>query len=134
MPRSVIVGVLLIGVVAIIVAAAVISANVRYRLELEPPAQYNHRYAGSVDERVMPVAEVRTLCRSVGASGRFVACAWVSNSICHIICVRRRLCKRGNYDDEKRLGPTLQTGSTPNRWFRRMPSDLAGGLQQSRRV
>src|SRR5262249_17896572 len=34
MPRSVIV-----GVVAIIVVAAVISANVRYRLELEPPAQ-----------------------------------------------------------------------------------------------
>jgi hypothetical protein len=85
MPRSVSVGVLVIGVVAIIVIAAVISANVRYRLELEPPAQYNHPYAGPVDERVMPVAEVRTRCRSVGASGRFVACAWVSNGICHII-------------------------------------------------
>jgi hypothetical protein len=85
MPRSVSVGVLVIGVVAIIVIAAVISANVRYRLELEPPAQYNHPYAGPVDERVMPVAEVRTLCKSVGASGRFVACACVSNGICHII-------------------------------------------------
>jgi hypothetical protein len=77
--------VLVIGVVAIIVIAAVISAKVRYRLELEPPAQYNHPYAGRVDERVMPVAEVRTLCRSVGASGRFVACAWVSNGTCHIV-------------------------------------------------
>ena len=80
MPRSVSVGVLVIGVVAIIV-----SANIRYRLELEPPGQYNHPYAGRVDERVMPVAEVRALCRPVGASGRFVACAWVSNGICHII-------------------------------------------------
>jgi hypothetical protein len=85
MPRSVSVGVLVIGVVAIIVIAAVISAKVRYRLKLEPPAQYNHPYAGRVDERVMPVAEVRTLCRSVGASGRFVACAWVSNGTCHIV-------------------------------------------------
>ena len=37
MPRSVSVGVLVIGAVAIIVIAAVISANIRYRLELEPP-------------------------------------------------------------------------------------------------
>ena len=85
MPRSVSVGVLVIDAVAIIVIAAVISANIRYRLELEPPGQYNHPYAGRVDERVMPVAEVRALCRPVGASGRFVACAWVSNGICHII-------------------------------------------------
>ena len=85
MPRSVSVGVLVIGVVAIIVIAAVISANISYRLELEPPGQYNHPYAGRVDERVMPVAEVRALCRPVGASGRFVGCAWVSNGICHII-------------------------------------------------
>jgi hypothetical protein len=51
MPRNVSIGVLVIGVVAIIVIAAVIS-NVRYRLKLEPPAQYNHPYAGRVDERV----------------------------------------------------------------------------------
>ena len=54
MPRSVIVGVLVIGVVAIIVIAAVISANVRYRLELEPPAQYNHRYARALQNAVTP--------------------------------------------------------------------------------
>jgi hypothetical protein len=34
---------------------------------------------------VMPVAEVRALCRSVGASGAFVACAWVSDVVCHIV-------------------------------------------------
>jgi hypothetical protein len=45
--------------------------------ELEPPTQYNHPYDGPVDERVMPVAELRAPCRSVGASGPFVACAWV---------------------------------------------------------
>jgi hypothetical protein len=88
MPRSVSVGVLVIDAVAIIVIAAVISANIRYRLELEPPGQYNHPYAGRVDERVMAVAEVRTLCQSVGASGRFVACAWVSKGIFAILYYR----------------------------------------------
>lgn len=85
MPRSVSVGVLVIGVVAIIVIAAVISANVRYRLELEPPAQYNHPYADLVDERVMPVAEVRTLCMSMGADVLGVACSWQSDNTCYIV-------------------------------------------------
>jgi hypothetical protein len=84
-PGNVIVGVLIIVATAIVAAVIVINARVTYRLELEPPAQYNHPYARRVDERVMPVAEVRTLCRSVGASGRFVACAWVSNGTCHIV-------------------------------------------------
>jgi hypothetical protein len=71
--------------VAVVAAAVVISANIRYRVELEPPAQYNHPYDGPVDERVMPVAEVRTLCTSLGASSRGVACSWVSHGICHIV-------------------------------------------------
>jgi hypothetical protein len=74
---------LVIVAVAAIAAVIVISAKVRYLVELEPPAQYDHPYVGRVDERVMPVAEVRTLCRSVAASGRFVACAWVSKGTCH---------------------------------------------------
>jgi len=85
MPRNVSVGALVIAAVAVIAAVVVISAKVRYRLELEPPAQYNHPYAGRVVERVMPVAEVLALCTSVGASGRFVACAWVSDGVCHIV-------------------------------------------------
>jgi len=59
--------------------------KVMYLAELEPPAKYNHPYAGPVDERVMAVAEVRALCTSVGASGPFVACAWVSDGVCHIV-------------------------------------------------
>ena len=43
MPRSVSVGVLVIDAVAIIVIAAVISANIRYWIELEPPGPYNTR-------------------------------------------------------------------------------------------
>jgi hypothetical protein len=72
-------------VIAAVVAFVVISSRVRYLSELEPPARYNHPYEGLVDERVMPVAEVRALCRSVGASGPFVACAWVSDGVCHIV-------------------------------------------------
>jgi hypothetical protein len=85
MPRNVSVGALVIAAVAVVAAVVVIGAKVRYRLELEPPGQYNHPYAGRVVERVMPVAEVRALCTSVGASGRFVACAWVSDGVCHIV-------------------------------------------------
>jgi hypothetical protein len=75
-------------VTVVIVVAAVVAfvvSRVRYLSELEPPAQYNHPYDGPIDERVMPVAEVRALCTSVGASGQFVACAWVSDGVCHIV-------------------------------------------------
>jgi hypothetical protein len=57
----------------------------RQDIKLEPPSQYNHPYDGSVVERVMPVAEVRALCTSQGASPRSVACAWVSDGTCYIV-------------------------------------------------
>jgi hypothetical protein len=63
----------------------------RYLAELEPPSQYNHPYDGLVGERVMPVAEARVLCDSLGASHSSadapggVACAWVSDDTCFII-------------------------------------------------
>jgi hypothetical protein len=55
MPRNASIGVLVVVTVAVVAAVVVISANLRYRVELEPPAQYDHPYAGRVDERVMPV-------------------------------------------------------------------------------
>jgi hypothetical protein len=58
---------------------------VRSDITLEPPAQYNHPYDGPVVERVMPVAEVRALCTSQGASSRGVACSWVSDGTCYIV-------------------------------------------------
>src|SRR5215470_6746711 len=79
------------------IAAPVPAANnakkARYVAELEPPSQYNHPYDGLVEERVLPVAEVRVLCDSLGASHSSadasapggVACAWVSDDICFII-------------------------------------------------
>jgi hypothetical protein len=57
----------------------------RQDIKLEPPAQYNHPYDGPVVERVMPVAEVRALCTSQGASPRGVACSWVSDGTCYIV-------------------------------------------------
>jgi hypothetical protein len=60
-------------------------SKVRYLNELEPPARYNHPYNGPVVERVMPVADVRALCMSKGASARGVACSWVSDGACYIV-------------------------------------------------
>jgi len=66
----------------------------RYLAELEPPAQYNHPYDGLVEERVLPVADVRVVCDSLGAShssadasapGGTAACAWVNDDTCFII-------------------------------------------------
>jgi hypothetical protein len=56
----------------------------RYAAKLEPPAQYNP-YNGQVVERVMPVAEVRTLCMSMGADVLGVACSWQSDNTCYIV-------------------------------------------------
>jgi hypothetical protein len=57
----------------------------RYAAKLEPPAKYDHPYNGQVVERVMPVAEVRTLCISRGADVFGVACSWQSDQTCYII-------------------------------------------------
>jgi hypothetical protein len=57
----------------------------RYAAKLEPPAQYNHPYNGQVVERAVPVAEVRTLCISMGADLLGVACSWQSNGTCYIV-------------------------------------------------
>ena len=74
------------------VAAPVSAAKkARYLAELEPPSQYDHPYDGLVGERLMPVAEARVICNSLGASHSSadapegVACAWVSDNTCFII-------------------------------------------------
>ncbi len=80
------------------VAAPVPAANnakkARYVAELEPLSQYNHPYDGLVEERVLPVAEVRVVCDSLAAShssadasapGGTAACAWVNDDTCFII-------------------------------------------------
>jgi hypothetical protein len=85
-PRVVLV---VVSTVAVIVVAFIVSSfirKVRYLAELEPPAQYNHPYHGRVDERVMSVAQARTLCNSLDPSPPAgVACAWVSDGTCHIV-------------------------------------------------
>jgi hypothetical protein len=75
------------ALIAIAVAVVMVVAFVviSFVSKIRTPAQYNHPYDGPVVERVMHVAEVRTLCRSVGASGSLVACAWVSNGTCNIV-------------------------------------------------
>jgi hypothetical protein len=52
---------------------------------LEPPEQYNHAYDGQVIERVMPEAEVRPICMSMGLDFLTVACSWQSDNACYIV-------------------------------------------------
>ena len=54
-------------------------------IKLAPPAQYNHPYDGPIVERVIPLAEVRALCTSQGASPKSVACSWVSDGTCYLV-------------------------------------------------
>jgi hypothetical protein len=53
--------------------------------ELEPPAKYNHPYSGQVDERVIPEAQVRSVCMSMGLDLFAVACSWHSAGTCYIV-------------------------------------------------
>ncbi len=71
--------------IAIPIPVANEAKKVRYLAELEPPAQYDHPYAGQVVERVMPVADARPFCISMGADPRGVACSWQMNGTCYII-------------------------------------------------
>ena len=73
----------------------------RQDIKLEPPAQYNHPYDGPVVERVMPVAEVRALCTSQGASPRGVACSWVSDGTCYIVLPSDEQAPVSTYRDTK---------------------------------
>ena len=75
--------------VAFIVASLI--SKVRYQAELEPPAQYNHPYDGQVVERVMPLAEVRTLCMSKGTPFNTLACSWQSDGTCYIVLPNYRM-------------------------------------------
>jgi len=49
---------------------------------LEPPPALAH-YNGPVIERVLPLAEARRVCGSMGA--RADACAWKKGDVCHIV-------------------------------------------------
>jgi hypothetical protein len=57
----------------------------RISAALEPPAQYDHPYNGQVVERVMPEAEARSVCMSMGTDLLTVACSSHSNGTCYII-------------------------------------------------
>jgi len=59
--------------------------SAHYEARLEPPARYNHPYSGQVVERVVPEAEVRSLCMSMGADPISTACSWQSNGTCYIV-------------------------------------------------
>jgi len=57
----------------------------RVAAKLEPPAQYNHAYNGQVVEHVMPEAEARSVCISMGTDLFTVACSWQVNGTCYVI-------------------------------------------------
>jgi hypothetical protein len=85
MPRTPTIGGLVVIALGVVVAFVVISLvfKIRYLAELEPPAQYNHPYHGPVVERVMPVAEVRAVCRSVGDGVIFYPVQTASNLLAY---------------------------------------------------
>ena len=60
-----------------------------YAARIEPPARYNHPYNGRVVERILPKAEVHTVCMSVGTdffnAAFAAACSWQSNGTCYIV-------------------------------------------------
>jgi hypothetical protein len=56
-----------------------------YAARLEPPARYNHPHNGPVVERVLPEAEVRTVCMSMGTDLFATACSWQRNGTCYIV-------------------------------------------------
>jgi hypothetical protein len=53
---------------------------------LEPPARYDHRYAGPVIERVLPLGVAREVCAHMGAAAD--ACSWVTHHTCYIVIPR----------------------------------------------
>jgi hypothetical protein len=55
-------------------------------LVLAPPHAYDHPYKGHVVERVMPLAQARTLCRRRGVFAD--ACSWTERGTCVIVIPR----------------------------------------------
>ncbi len=53
---------------------------------LEPPARYNHSYAGPVIERVLPLNEARAACARMGV--RADACSLVTKNKCYLVIPR----------------------------------------------
>jgi hypothetical protein len=72
-------------VIPVVIPIPVREDSAHYAARLEPPAQYNHPYNGQVVERVVPEAEVRSLCMAMGLDLLTVACSWRSNNVCHIV-------------------------------------------------
>ena len=56
-----------------------------YAARLEPPARYDHPYNGRVVERVVPKAEVPSLCMPMRADLLAAACSLESNGTCSIV-------------------------------------------------
>ena len=56
-----------------------------YAARLEPPTRYDHPYNGRVVERVVPKAEVPSLCMPMGADLLAAACSLEGNGTCSIV-------------------------------------------------
>jgi hypothetical protein len=59
--------------------------SAHYAARIEPPARYDHPYAGPVVERVVPEVEVHSLCMSMGSDAIGTACSWRSKGTCYIV-------------------------------------------------
>src|SRR6516162_11185906 len=71
--------------VLLLLTSCVIATPYVNPAKLEPPAQYNHPYDGQVVERVMPLAQVRSVCMSMGVDLFATACSWHSAGACYIV-------------------------------------------------
>jgi hypothetical protein len=96
-----------------------------YSAKLEPPARYNHPYNGQVVERVVPEAEVRSLCMSMGADLGGVACSWQSNGTCLFYRTTNRRPFRLSVGTKSRIATKQEDGSwkKPLKRAQRRPPD-----------
>jgi hypothetical protein len=53
---------------------------------LEPPARYNHAYAGPVIEKILPLAQARRACARMGVNAD--ACSWLAQHKCYLVIPR----------------------------------------------
>jgi hypothetical protein len=53
---------------------------------LEPPAHFNHGYAGPVVEHVLPLDKARQACARMGLTTD--ACSWTANHKCYLVIPR----------------------------------------------
>jgi hypothetical protein len=88
-----------------------------YTARLEPPARYDHPYKGHVVERVVPAAEVPSLCMPTGADPFGAACSLESQW--HLLYCFTERWTGARFDVPSARNCSLQwlAGKSSSRWM-----------------